>query len=112
MNEKEGKESKKKMKPWIKGAIIGGVWGIISFPVLILLGFSGLAPVGSEIYVFLPDLIIDWALNKIGIFEIIFLESAGKFSTFGFVLSILFHIAGWIVMGTFIGGIYGKWLKK
>ena len=90
------------MKAWKKGAIVGGVWGIVSYPIFFLFvylwGWERSVPKfieeGWKIVLNLP---------------LIILQPIFKNFTESMALGLVLNLVGWILIGALLGFIYQKY---
>ena len=98
------------MKTWKKGAIVGGVWGILVYPISFMIGlvfyWEKSVPTIIEwilaIVLNLPNTLIAIFLPEQEILQFV------EHNPISIVLLLLSNFFGWILIGATIGYLYGR----
>ncbi|GEM_PF-2987642 len=93
----------KKMALWKKGAIIGGIWGILSMPTYLLIGYMWWEKQTPE---YLSETIFLIAFLPMRILSILFPRLFYSLFPEEIIKLILLNFFGWIFTGTCVGYLW------
>jgi len=96
------------MKAWIKGALIGGIWGILGTPIYILTVIR--AP--TTMVVNALSFITYFPAKLFAILLPVGEPSPPEFLIFYLIFLLILNFFGWAIIGAFLGHTYDSFKKR